>query len=912
MLGLCLFSLSVMAFRPDPSVYIGVEPTRLRRFHAEQQTELRHAGPWLKFLDGPGQGWLARFDEASGAPFSAWGPPIALGPISDASSADRAVRRVFSTAPQLLGIDIDGLVLGRSGYIEATDSWLIQLDQVLPDSDITVYRRGVTLRIRASKLIAFGVDVVADSSHINQVPTINAKDSEVVAIKAGPAGNSIHTDVFSRLMALPAPQPSAEGVVLVWEVRSKTTHPVGHWVSFVDAHSGDLLNVHNEVRFMSGSIRAEHDVRTVDGDMMVSALPWMRIQRDDTATYTDDDGHWDVGGAGSAEGVLLGPYLRIHNEQGANAQFEDLEGDVLITDIDASQAELSSYVFQAQIREWGLQYAPEISFVSSRLDVHVNENEHCNAYFDGDLHFMRAGSGCNNSGRIADVNYHEWGHGFHYFSLVSGSFDGTMSEGIADVVSVLNTNDPTISPGFFSSGAGIREVSADRVYPNDWVGEVHTDGLIFAGAVWDLKEILAEDVGEDEAIDTTSSLLAAAIKSGPTTPESFDAFLFADDDNADLSDGTPNSCAIIAAFSRHGLGPGGAGGSIVTLEHSPIGVVVPNEEIVLKTSAINMAPECIDVVLEQAAVHYSLDQGGSWDVVAMGGDMAELTGAIPSQPSGTLVWYYFSLATDDGGVAHAPLGGPIAPFTLTVGHLVELYCEDFEDDDGGYVHALMAGESGEGADDWAWGRPTGMGGDPDFAFSGENVWGNDLGGGPFDGQYQNQKYNRLSSVPIDVGEHKSLVLQYRRWLSVEDGFYDQANILANSRRVWTNHGTNASLGSAHTQDDRWMLHSVAITADESGSLTINWEIVSDQGLTMGGWNVDDVCVFALDGDAPPSAEEPAVEEPESDAYVVAELPAVSEGEKLGCACTSGPTPRRFGWLGLMIVALISAARRACG
>ena len=34
--------------------------------------------------------------------------------------------------------------------------------------------------------------------------------------------------------------------------------------------------------------------------------------------------------------------------------------------------------------------------------------------------FLSRGGGCNNTGRIADVSYHEWGHGFHYYNLLSG------------------------------------------------------------------------------------------------------------------------------------------------------------------------------------------------------------------------------------------------------------------------------------------------------------------------------------------------------------------------------------------------------------------------------------------------------------------------------------------------------------
>ena len=101
----------------------------------------------------------------------------------------------------------------------------------------------------------------------------------------------------------------------------------------------------------------------------------------------------------------------------------------------------------------------------------------CNAYFDGELNFFRKGEGCNNTGRLSDVSYHEWGHGFHYHNLLSGVFDGSVSEGLADSIAFLQTGDAKISPYFYVSGGHIREVSANRSYPEDIVNEVHIDGL---------------------------------------------------------------------------------------------------------------------------------------------------------------------------------------------------------------------------------------------------------------------------------------------------------------------------------------------------------------------------------------------------------------------------------------------------
>jgi MYXO-CTERM domain-containing protein len=87
-------------------------------------------------------------------------------------------------------------------------------------------------------------------------------------------------------------------------------------------------------------------------------------------------------------------------------------------------------------------------------------------------------------------------------------------------------------------------------------------------------------------------------------------------------------------------------------------------------------------------------------------------------------------------------------------------------------------------------------------------------------------------------------LNYQRWLGVEDGFYDQARILANGEVMWSN-WVNSQGKSDHHQDRQWTPHAVDLlgTADQ-GQVLLSWEIESDQGLSLAGWNIDDVCLLA--------------------------------------------------------------------
>ena len=100
------------------------------------------------------------------------------------------------------------------------------------------------------------------------------------------------------------------------------------------------------------------------------------------------------------------------------------------------------------------------------------------------------------------------------------------------------------------------------------------------------------------------------------------------------------------------------------------------------------------------------------------------------------------------------------------------------------------------------------------------------------------RHNRLNSVEIEVGDAEELVLQYRR-CSTSRTATTTRRTSWEQHEVWTNHSTVETVGDEHHRDDQWMLHSVPITADGSGVLTISWEVITDRGLTMGGWNIDD-------------------------------------------------------------------------
>src|SRR4029453_11540248 len=141
---------------------------------------------------------------------------------------------------------------------------------------------------------------------------------------------------------------------LALEIRTRTLTPPGLWVSFVDAQSGEVLSVHNEVRFLDGTILAQHDLRTVDPavDLVISPLAYADVDGD-TTVQTDALGAFSVEGK-SALTTLVGDWTRVNNQTGAEGVLPVVAGENTWDLTSATQAEIDTYVFLNFTHDWAV------------------------------------------------------------------------------------------------------------------------------------------------------------------------------------------------------------------------------------------------------------------------------------------------------------------------------------------------------------------------------------------------------------------------------------------------------------------------------------------------------------------------------------------------------------------------------
>ncbi len=148
--------------------------------------------------------------------------------------------------------------------------------------------------------------------------------------------------------------------------------------------------------------------------------------------------------------------------------------------------------------------------------------------------------------------------------------------------------------------------------------------------------------------------------------------------------------------------------------------------------------------------------------------------------------------------------------------------------------------------DWAFGQPTGGGGeyggpDPTSGYTGADVYGYNLNGDYPNGLAE----THLTSTIIDCSDLYNVHLNFQRWLGVEQPQYDHAYVrVSNDGANWITIWANAT----EITDASWteMDVNISAVADNQSTVYLRWTMGStDGGWRYCGWNIDDIRVTAF-------------------------------------------------------------------
>jgi hypothetical protein len=274
---------------------------------------------------------------------------------------------------------------------------------------------------------------------------------------------------------------------------------------------------------------------------------------------TADDGRYGFpsgGGAATISATLSGPHSVVVNSAGPVMTESKAGAPASPIDLnfgasgDLETAQVSAFYWTNFVHSFANDILAPGDLAA--LPTRVNINATCNAFWNGSsINFFKAGGGCPNTA-YSDVVLHEYGHGID--SSKGGILDGAYSEGFGDSMAILGTRQPCVGRDFFGAGTCLRPATDVNLWPPASGEEIHSVGKRYMQFVWELVQELRKNNSEDEAFQIASRLVLAAAAANPASiPDAVFLSFLADDDDGNLSNGTPHCTELAAAAASRNI-----------------------------------------------------------------------------------------------------------------------------------------------------------------------------------------------------------------------------------------------------------------------------------------------------------------------------------------------------------------------
>ncbi|HEV7508002.1 MAG TPA: hypothetical protein VGS07_24170 [Thermoanaerobaculia bacterium] len=590
---------------------------------------------WNSFrLNAPAE-WRATVDQRSGMIAFAEGGNVAWIPgrgnsltANDLSSVvkpggkvdlvamEKIARNYLARNGGMLGVDSSTLVLnpGRSGQ-PASHLWFVDFDVVR--EGLVVENARVLFRVNNGNLIQFGSEYLPSPGAV--VPPTTITRSQALALASKYIGGFASADTFvdsGSLHLLPANLADnfefgkGRGLVKVWQFTFNRDGVMGTWQVRVDATTGAVLELSDVNDYVTAQATGGiFQNSPTTGSEIVRPMPFANLS---SGGFTNSAGLYSFT-SGTVTSTLNGQYVRVVDTCGAISQGSTAgTGDITFgtsTGTDCTtpghggagntHATREQFYQVNRIKEVGRGWLPTNTWLGQKLRVNVNLNQTCNAYWNGTtLNFFKSGGGCNNTGMIAGVSLHEYGHGLDQNDGTGTAPEGGTGESYGDLTATIAVHSSCVGPGFLggncagygnacTSCTGVRDIDyAKHTSPTPATVANHTQVRCSAGSGPCRKEVHCESYVPSEAVWDFANRDLPGAGTGPawtvldrlwylsrnTATSSFTCnhtgtftsngcsagnwwkvMRAVDDDDGNLSNGTPHGGALFAAFNRHGI-----------------------------------------------------------------------------------------------------------------------------------------------------------------------------------------------------------------------------------------------------------------------------------------------------------------------------------------------------------------------
>ena len=329
----------------------------------------------------------------------------------------------------------------------------------------------IAFAIKHGNLVLWGLEKWGDIN-ISTKPNIDKETAVKLAFKN--IGGKLASDVFTarpHLEIIPL-DPKAELTVgkgydyaLVWVFSFQREGYFNNWEFVVDAHTGKVIsfldkNLYSIKKIVGAIYPISSDECCPDGCASANTpAPFINTGMASPNDYTDFGGMYNYV-SGTATTTLDGKYVTIGTDNcgvvsessstgdidlgGANGQH-----DCTVPSGHSAGDTFSSRSCAIEVTHLNRQVASwlGLGWLDTAIQCNVNISSTCNAYYSANtINFYRSGSGCRNTGEIAAVFDHEWGHGVDYNDTGGGS---SPNEAIADLSAAKRLQTSCIGRGFF-------------------------------------------------------------------------------------------------------------------------------------------------------------------------------------------------------------------------------------------------------------------------------------------------------------------------------------------------------------------------------------------------------------------------------------------------------------------------------
>jgi hypothetical protein len=650
----------------------------------------------------------------------------------------------------------------------------------------------------------------------------------------------------------------------------------------VDAATNRILFQENQICFLSLSgkvqgLATQGVGADICGDEVAEGLPYAAVQVGSETVYADAQGNWVANNVPpsvtSASSTIGGLYFTVVDSVTTTSSITtpvsggpvDFVHNAANTDA-LVRAQVNAYIEANIIRDLVMAQNPAYPVIAGQFGpnafrINTNLAQTCNAFYNGtSINFFQSGGGCANTA-FSTVVHHEFGH---HVVASGGSGQGAYGEGMSDCMGVLVEDQSVLAVGFGNNcGAGIRNADNNCQFSatgcSSCGSAIHSCGQLMSGCVWDLRELWLAQYPADYRQRLANIVINSVPLHGPVTTINADItidFLTLNDDNADITDGTPDYLTIADAFGQHGMPAPPIQALKFTFPNGVPTAVAPNGTTTLAVQVENLS----GVAQPGTGVFFwrSGSAGPFTSVPMTQTGLSTYSVQIPSTVCLSTVQFYVQAQTTTNLVVSSPGDAPTTVYSAISAGGVDLAVDDELESGGTGWQAGIAGDNATSGQ-WVLVDPIGTAAQPEndrtpdgvnCFITGQGSPGGSLGEADID----NGVTTLVSPVFSALGGDAAFV-SYWRWYSNNTGASPNADsmpveISNNGGATWT------LLENVSENANAWVFRSFRVSdfVAPTANMRLRWR-ASDLGsgsLVEAG--VDDFrvtiydCTVAVPGD----------------------------------------------------------------